>query len=107
MSHRHVYVWPSTEQRLLLEAGLLDGHRAVDAFHAWRDSVRLEDDFSTATMRLLPLAYHNLHRLGVEDPLMQRLKGVYRHSWYRTNRVLHAAAPVVRQLAAAGIPVLL
>ncbi len=104
---RDGYVWPSGEQRWLLEAGLFDGQRAVDAFNAWRDQVKLEAEFSEATVRLLPLVYHNLHRLGVSDPLMQRLKGVYRHSWYRTNRVMHAAAPVVRQIAASGIPVLL
>jgi hypothetical protein len=102
-----VYVWPSSEQRLLLEAGLLEGQRAITAFHAWRSRVRLEDDFSAATVRLLPLVYHNLHELGVTDPLMQRLKGVYRHSWYGTHRLLHAVAPVVARFASAGIPVLL
>lgn len=107
MALDNAYLWPSAEQRRLLEAGLLDGRRAIDAFHAWRGGVRLEDDFRSGTVRLLPLVYHNLHALGVNDPLMQRLKGVYRHSWYRTNRVLHAAAPAVAGLASAGIPVLM
>jgi hypothetical protein len=107
MDQDHGYLWPSVEQRLLLEAGLFDDRRAIDAFHAWRDRVRLEDDFSPATMRLLPLVYHNLHELGVSDPLMHRLKGVYRHSWYRTHRLLHAAEPVIAALAAADIPVLM
>ena len=107
MTHDGVYVWPSEEQQLLLEAGLLDGQRAIDAFHAWRSRVKLEDDFSPATARLLPLAYENLHRLGVDDPIMQRLKGVYRHTWYSTNRLLHAAAPVVSTLVEKDIPVLI
>ncbi len=107
MDHAGVYVWPSSEQQLLLEAGLLDGQRAIDAFHAWSSRVRLEDDFSAATVRLLPLVYHNMHKLGLDHPIMQRLKGVYRHSWYGTHRLLHAVTPVVEQLAAAGIPVLL
>jgi hypothetical protein len=53
MKHAGVYVWPSSEQQLLLEAGLLDRQRAVDAFQVWRNRVRLEDDFSAATLRLL------------------------------------------------------
>jgi hypothetical protein len=107
MKHDVVYLWPSADQRLLLEAGLYDDDSAIDAFHVWRSRVRLEDDFSATTSRLLPLVYHNLHRRGVTDPIMQRLKGVYRHSWYRTNRVLHAAERVLAGLVSAGVPVLL
>lgn len=107
MKHAGVFVWPSSEQQLLLEAGLFDRRRAIDAFQVWRNRVRLEDDFSAATLRLLPLVYHNLHELGVDDPLMRRLKGVYRHSWYGTHRLLHAVAPVVAELASVDIPVLL
>jgi len=105
--HAGQYVWPSSEQQLLLKAGLLDEQHAVDAFHTWRSRVRLEDDFSAATIRLLPLVYHNLHELGVDDPLMRRLKGVYRHSWYGTHRLLHSVEPVIAELASADIPVLL
>lgn len=107
MKHQGVYVWPSGEQQLLLEAGLHEGQRAIDAFTDWRSTVRLEDDFNAATVRLLPLVYHNMHQLGVDDPLMLRLKGVYRHSWYGTHRLLHAVAPLVAALDSAGIPVLL
>lgn len=107
MDHAAMYLWPTGEQRLLLEAGLFSGQRAIDAFHAWRSRVQLEDDFSVETLRLLPLVYHNLHELGVSDPIMPRLKGVYRHSWYRTNRLMHATAPVIAALSGAGIPVLL
>lgn len=85
----------------------MEGQRAIDAFLVWRSRVRLEDDFSAATARLLPLAYDNLHALGVDDPIMQRLKGVYRHAWYGTHRLLHAVSPMVSGLAAAGIPVML
>jgi hypothetical protein len=38
---------------------------------------------------------------------MRRLKGVYRHSWYGTHRLLHAIAPVIAELSSAEIPVLL
>lgn len=101
------HLWPSTEQRLLLEAALLDGDRAVSAFHSWRSMVSLEAEFSRGSYRLLPMVYSNMHRLGVTDPVMGRLKGVYRRSWYETHQVFHRAAPAVAQLAAAGIETML
>ena len=107
MGRAGILVWPSAEQEMLLKAGLLDGAEAIEAFRSWRARVRLEDDFSPATARLLPLAYRNLHQLGVTDVIMQRLKGVYRHSWYVTQRLLHAVTPVASTLRQAGIPVLL
>lgn len=101
------HLWPSDEQRLLLEAALLEGDRAVAAFRAWRNTVRLEAEFSRGSFRLLPLVYHSMLRLGVDDPLMGRLKGVYRRSWYETHQLFHRAQPVVTRLAAAGIDVML
>lgn len=101
------HLWPSDEQRLLLEAALLEGDRAVAAFRAWRNTVRLEAEFSRGSFRLLPLVYHSMLRLGVDDPLMGRLKGVYRRSWYETHQLFHRAQPVVARLAAAGIDVML
>jgi hypothetical protein len=101
------HLWPSDEQRMLLDAALLDGDRAREAFRAWRATVQLEAEFSRGSYRLLPLVYHNMLRLGVTDPVMGRLKGVYRRSWYETHQLFHRARPVVKRLADAGIPVML
>ncbi len=106
-SRRAEYLWPSTEQRLLLDAALLEDDRAIDAFRAWRKTVRIDDDFSYGSLRLLPLVYHNMLRRGVDDPLMGRLKGVYRHAWYKSHQLFHRTQPVVAGLAARGIDVLL
>lgn len=100
-------LWPSDEQRLLLEAALFEGDRAVAAFRSWRNTVRLEAEFSRGSFRLLPLVYHSMLRLGVDDPLMGRLKGVYKRSWYDTHQLVHRAQPVVARLVAAGIDVML
>ena len=101
------HLWPSDEQRLLLDAALFDGDRATNAFRAWRSSVQLEAEFSRGSYRLLPLVYHNMLQLGVRDPLMGRLKGVYRRSWYETHQLFHRTQPLVKQLADAGIDVML
>lgn len=100
-------LWPTTEQRLLLEAALWPGERGIAAFRAWRARIEPEQQFGWNLVRLLPLVYDNLHRQGLRDPLMARLKGVYRRAWCENNRLFHATAPVVAQLAAKGCEVLL
>ena len=105
--HGAEYLWPSSEQRLLLDAGLLDDDRAVTAFRTWRKTVSLDAEFHYGSLRLLPLVYHNMQRRGIGDPLMGRLKGVYRRAWYETHQLFHRVQPPVAQLAAAGIDMLL
>jgi len=102
-----VYLWPSAEQRLLLEAALLEDERAIAAYHVWRRTVSLDSEFSIASLRLLPLVYDNMSRLGVREPLMGRLKGAYRRAWYETHQLFHRTQPVVERLVASGIDVLL
>jgi hypothetical protein len=99
--------WPGAEQRLLLEAALWPGERGITAFRAWRSLIDPEQQFGWSIVRLLPLVYDNLRRQGLQDPLMARLKGVYRRAWCENNRLFHAVAPVIDRLAANGGEVLL
>ena len=100
-------LWPSVEQRLLLEAALFPGERGRKAFLEWRTRVDPDRDFSWNTLRLLPLVYANLHRQRLADPLMARLKGVYRRTWCETHQLFHRTAPALAALVAAGCDVLL
>ncbi len=101
------YLWPSPEQELLLTAALCDGARSVEAFRAWQARVDLMREFHPEVTRLLPLVYANMQRQAVDDPVMARLKGAYRRSWYDTNRLFHAARPAIEALVSAGINLLL
>jgi Uncharacterised nucleotidyltransferase len=96
---------PTPEQMLLLRACLLSGPDAASAWSAWRASVNF-DDIDAASYRLIPLLYHNLRRERIEDELLGRFKGVYRHTWSRNQLLFHAAAPVMRAIQDAGISVL-
>jgi hypothetical protein len=100
-------LWPTPEQRLLLDAALRPGERGVAAFRDWRTRVSPEEDFGGNVFRLLPLVYHQLHSQRVDDPLMARLKGVYRRSWFESHRLFHATAPLVAKLAASGCEILI
>ncbi len=99
-------LWPSPEQRLLLQAALFDGPRARDAFTAWRQGVDLDDDFSWSVLRLLPAVHENLRAAGYDDPLMGRLKGVYRRAWYESQQLFHQVLPVARGLKERGVDVM-
>ena len=104
---RDGHVWPTHEQTLLLRAACCRDARAREAFAAWRQCVDVEQEFDWQMVRLLPAVYANLLALGEADPLMARLKGVYRRSWVETNRSLQRAESVVDALTAEGIPVMM
>jgi hypothetical protein len=90
----------------LLRAALLDGPDAADAFAAWRVGVDLADiDYGWS--RLLPLVQRNLTRCGIDDPWMERMRGIRRLYWARNLTLLHRVRPVLAHLAWAGIPVIL
>ena len=99
-------LWPSREQRLLLEAALLHGERSLCAYREWRAGTNLDAEFSWSVLRLLPAVYEKLRAAGHDDRLMGRLKGVYRRAWYESNQLFHRVRPVVQGLAERGVPVL-
>lgn len=101
------HVWPSPEQSLLLDAALKPAEAAARAFREWQTVVDVREDFDWQNLRLLPLVYSNLRAHGVDDPLMPRLRGVYRRTWAEMQTLLHRVEPVVRALREANIPVLL
>ena len=92
---------------LLLKAALLKGEEAKDAWRNWRAHVDFEGELDWTSYRLLPLLYQNLKRLRVDDPLMGRIKGVYRRAWYRNQNLFRSGAAVIRALQAAGIETLI
>ncbi len=63
-------LFATREQELLLEAALLDGEHAINAWQQWKSIVDLEDHHDGGTYCLFPLLYKNLQRYGIEDPFM-------------------------------------
>ncbi len=100
-------LWPTLEQELLLRAALLDGEKAIEAWTEWRQRIDPEGEFGQGSFRLLPLLFHNVHKLGVSDPFMARLKGIYRRSWYETHQLFYATQRALVDLNKAGVKTLL
>lgn len=95
-------LWPTSQQLLLLQAALLDGNRAKEAWFSWRRQINVDDEFDYGSFRLLPLVYKNLQKMSINDDFMPRLKGIYRMAWYENHRMFHDLRPHIQELADAG-----
>lgn len=93
---------PTPEQELLLKAALLRGHPAMEAWQAWSSHLHV-DQLDKGSRSLLPLLYRNLAAHSVEDPLMDRFRGVYRRTWYENQTRFRDAASLLRAFHDAGI----
>jgi hypothetical protein len=100
-------VWPNHEQQLVLQAIFAEPERAREAYLAWRGTLDIEQPFDGAVMRLLPLLYLRLLKIGLNDPLTGRLKGVYRRAWSDTHTLFHRTAPALSVLHGANIDTML
>jgi hypothetical protein len=94
--------WPNREQELMLRAALLQGEPALQAWNEWLRSVNI-DVIDYGSHRLVPQLYRNLQRHGVKDPLMDRLKGVYRYYLYKNEILMHRISALLAAFAEAGI----
>lgn len=99
--------WPSHDQRLLLQACLLeDDSLAQASFREWSertDLFFLEDGLSTLLM-LLP---DRLARWRIDYPDAHRLRGIVRYHWVRHQIFRRELRIVARQLQEAGVDILL
>jgi len=96
-------VWPNDEQNLVLQAIFAPSKQARAAFFSWQAALDIEQPFDPAVMRLLPLLYLRMLKIGVDEPLMGRLKGTYRRAWSDTHALFHGTAPALSALRDAGI----
>jgi hypothetical protein len=88
---------------LALRAALLEGDDALRAFAQWRQAVPF-DEIDIHTQRLVPCIYRNVRSLGGDDPILDRMKGVYRHTWVSNRLRLAACEKLLGIFDGAGIP---
>src|SRR5262245_34498002 len=94
--------WPTPHQELMLRAALLQREPALAAWDEWRRTVNI-DVIDYGSHRMVPQLYRNLQRHGVKDPLMERLKGVYRYYLYKNEILMHRIATLLAAFEDAGI----
>jgi len=94
--------WPTYDQRLLLKACLLEGEPALKAWHEWKASIDF-DSLETGSRRMLPLLFQNLKKHHVSDPLMEKMKGIYRYTWSKNQLLVRNFIPALETFTQAGI----
>jgi len=87
--------FPTNRQLLLLQAALLSGNDMLSAWKKWKEEVDFENEVEHASFRLLPLLYQNLHRHKIDDPLIDRLKGIYRKAWSNNHLLFFKCSKVL------------
>jgi hypothetical protein len=102
----HRSPWPTALQLELLRVALWPPAAAMRHWERLRPGFALDDVWDHATYRLLPLVHRRLVALGVDDPVLPRLKGLHRREWYRNRVTVARVAPVLQRLEGAGIATL-
>jgi hypothetical protein len=97
---------PTRDQELLLDVAFGPADAVLARWRTWRAQNDL-DSVDSGTKRLLPLVYRRLSHLEFEDADTGRLKGLYRHTWYRNQVRFHWAAGAAEVLREAGVEVML
>jgi hypothetical protein len=95
--------FPNHLQELLLQAALLRDPFSSSAWDAWLSETDGLDNCDWSTHRILPLVYRTLAAGDGPQPEIERLKGLYRRSWYLNQRHLREAGHIVAAMNTAGI----
>lgn len=99
---------PSPTEALVFHAALDTPDAAIKAWRGWTEQVDLvHDELDGDSFRLLSLVYENLAPHLPDDPLMEKLKGISRYHWTKTQLALGYGARAVRLLEAEGVSTLL
>ncbi len=99
------HLWPTQQQEWLLRACLLQREEAARAYREWSSQVGIEA-LDYGSLRMLPLLYRNLQRIGAQTPDVDKFKGAYRQTHYQNQLAFHRIAGLLRRFCDAGIDVL-
>jgi len=103
----HKRFLPNPDQFLLLQFCLLtDRAVAIQAWEKWKKRVDL-DDLDYSSFRIISLVYRRLIELGINDPDLGRIKGIYRYQWTRNQLAERGKAELLRTFQTNGIATLL
>lgn len=94
---------PAWQYELCLNMALLDKKEAITSWEKWKSMTDINEVVFT-WYQILPPMYNNLAKQPIiDDPLLTKLKGVYRYTLFK-NQVLFTRLPLIlREFQAAGI----
>ena len=86
-----------TADEQLLAAAFLEAEPALSAWTSWRESVDI-DLLDPPRQALLAQLYRNLSAHAAEDPILERLRSPYRHTWVANQLLLQSTATAIATL---------
>ncbi len=98
--------FPTPDEEAFLELVLCHDRDFPDLWRSWITQNAFES-IDGATLRLVPLIYVRMQRMGIKDEYYDRIKGVYRSAWVRNQRILALTTHIAALCAEHQIPVLL
>ena len=94
--------WPTDEHVVLLRASLVRADDVEPACLEARRSLDL-DRLEEGSYSLMPLVCRRLAEVLPDEPLLPRLKGIYRHTWSKNQLLLDDLRRILDLLNGAGI----
>ena len=94
--------WITSQQELLLKASILHGDDAIQSWEKWKSSIDF-DHIDPGSYRLLPLLYSNIIKYEIKDPLINRIKGIYRRTWCENQILTNQAIKLLKLFHSEGI----
>jgi hypothetical protein len=99
--------WPTPAQELLLGFCLQrDAAAARRCWAEWKAMVPL-DDLDYASFPLMCKVWLRVAELGIAEPDLGRIKGLYRYQWAQSQVTFRGKRAVIDVLNSAGVPVML
>ena len=99
-------ILPTPQQELYLKVILSEGPEWRDYWLEWSGTSDI-DALDNGSYALLPLLHKKLKQRGVDYPPLDRLRGAYRKNWVRNHHLFNQAAPAMKSLHRADIPIML
>ena len=93
--------WPTPRQLLILRAISADDAEAGEAWEQLRPRLELER-LELGSFELMPLLFRRLEDIAPADPLLAKLAGIYRKTWYTNQLELSRVVPALAALVEAG-----
>lgn len=104
--NRHKIWRPTARQELLLKSALFPREQALKSWNQWKEKADI-DNLDPSSSRFLPMVYKNLQDSLVDEDLRNRLKSVYRKTWYRNNIYYSQLNSLASAFQMNGIPTML
>ncbi len=106
LKYERTGAFPSHQQLLLLRAIFGQNDAQFHAFNDWKKTVNFETDIDPGSYRLLPLLYNSLKKNGINDPLLGKLKGIYKQTWVKNNFLFITSKHILHLFENQGIKTL-